>query len=148
MSVQTKSNSIRRATGTNGQFLFVYGTLMRGQRLHRYLKSKGSVEYVGPGKIRAELYRPHGRRYPGAVRTRADRYVHGELYMLRNPSQTLKAIDKLEGLEDGLFIRQTVDVWRGSQKISAWTYLYNRSLANAEHISSGNFLKRSVRTTS
>ena len=146
--MQAKLNSIRRATRRNVQFLFVYGTLMRGQRLHGHLKSRGSVEYVGPGRIRAKLYRPHGRRYPGAVRTRADRYVHGELYKLHEPSQTLKTIDKLEGLEDGLFVREIVDVGQGSQKITAWTYLYNRPLSNAEHISSGDFLRRKIRTTS
>ena len=124
--------------------LFVYGTLMRGQRLHRRLEPQSAIEYLGTGRIRAELYRPYRRRYPGAVRTRADRYVRGELYRLHNPSETLKTVDKLEGIDEGLFVRELVDVWRGSQKLRAWAYFYNKSVADAQRISSGDFLRRDV----
>src|SRR5215469_12159549 len=66
----------------------------------RVLEGPNSVEYLGPGPIGGVLYRPRGRRYPGAVRTHADRYVHGELYKLQDPAEALKVIDKLEGINE------------------------------------------------
>jgi gamma-glutamylcyclotransferase (GGCT)/AIG2-like uncharacterized protein YtfP len=144
MRRRLNSRSASQVSTTNEGLLFVYGTLMRGQRLHRHLKSQPTIEYLGSGRIRGDLYRPHRRSYPGAVRTRAERYVHGELYRLHNPSQILRAIDKLEGLDEGLFVRRLVDVWRGSQKLKAWAYFYNKSVGNAERISSGDFLRRDI----
>jgi gamma-glutamylcyclotransferase (GGCT)/AIG2-like uncharacterized protein YtfP len=121
--------------------LFVYGTLMRGGKLHRALGSSPNVKFAGKAKIRAELYRLRGEEYPGAVRTsRLNRFVHGELYTLRNPDRMLKRIDEIEGCDEGLFKRRLVDVWRNGKKRKAWSYFYGKSVSSAEPLPHGKFL--------
>jgi gamma-glutamylcyclotransferase (GGCT)/AIG2-like uncharacterized protein YtfP len=120
--------------------LFVYGTLMRGQRLHKHLAARPGVRYVGTAKMRGELYRPLGRRYPGAVRTnRRGQHILGELYELQQPSRTLPALDRLEGCDEGLFAREKVIVSQKDKKRRAWTYLYTKPLRDAEPIQRGDF---------
>ena len=130
-----------RKSETKRTLLFVYGTLMRGGKLHRALSPSPSIKFVGKAKIRAELYRPRGEEYPGAVRTsKANRFVHGELYSLRNPDRILKRIDEIEGCDEGLFMRRLVDVWQNGKKQRAWTYLYGKSVSSAEPLPHGKFL--------
>jgi gamma-glutamylcyclotransferase (GGCT)/AIG2-like uncharacterized protein YtfP len=142
----TQNSRPKNGTGTSPVLLFVYGTLMKGQKLHHHLAAGERISYRGPGKIRAELYRLHGRSYPGAVRTsRAKEFVHGELYELTDPEETLKVIDKVEGCDEKLFVRKRVDVWHGSHKSRAWAYFYAKPLARAQHIPTGNYLQQSIR---
>src|SRR5271170_4789003 len=120
---RTMANGIGKARRpeTNKTLLFVYGTLMRGGKLHPALGALPNVRYVGKAKIRAELYRLRGVEYPGAVQTsRMNRYVHGELYSLSNPDRMLKRIDEIEGCDEGLFKRRLVDVWQNRKKHKAW----------------------------
>ena len=136
----------KNGNGSSSVLLFVYGTLMNGQRLHHRLKAQKGVSYRGAAKIRAELYRLRGRTYPGAVRTsRPKEFVHGELYELAAPEQALRAIDKIEGCDEKLFVRKRVDVWHGSHKSRAWAYFYAKPLAHAQHIPTGNYLQHAVR---
>jgi gamma-glutamylcyclotransferase (GGCT)/AIG2-like uncharacterized protein YtfP len=130
-----------RKAETKKTLLFVYGTLMRGGKLHRALASSPNVKFVGKAKIRAELYRPRGEEYPGAVRTaKPNRFVYGELYALRNPDRILKRIDEIEGCDEGLFLRRIVDVWQHGKKHRSWTYLYAKSVSSAEPLPHGKFL--------
>jgi gamma-glutamylcyclotransferase (GGCT)/AIG2-like uncharacterized protein YtfP len=121
--------------------LFVYGTLMRGGKLHHELGTSPKAKFVGKAKIRAELYRLRGQGYPGAVQTsRLNRFVHGELYALLNPDRVLKRIDEIEGCDEGLFKRRLVDVWQKGKKRQAWTYFYGKSVSSAEPLPHGKFL--------
>jgi gamma-glutamylcyclotransferase (GGCT)/AIG2-like uncharacterized protein YtfP len=130
-----------RETETKKTLLFVYGTLMRGGKLHRALGTSPNVRFAGKAKIRAELYRLQGEPYPGAVRTsKPNRFVHGELYTLRNPDPILKRIDKIEGCDEGLFERKFVDAWQHGMKRKAWTYFYGKSVSSAELLPHGKFL--------
>jgi gamma-glutamylcyclotransferase (GGCT)/AIG2-like uncharacterized protein YtfP len=130
------------------ELLFVYGTLMSGQRLHKHLSARAGVRYMGAARMRGELYRPLGRRYPGAVRTgRKGRLILGELYELRQPAQTLPALDRLEGCDEGLFTREKVLVSHKAKRRRAWTYLYAKPLANAEPIHQGNFAQYAASTS-
>jgi gamma-glutamylcyclotransferase (GGCT)/AIG2-like uncharacterized protein YtfP len=133
-SLQLKQDSERPT------LLFVYGTLMSGQRLHKHLAERPSIRYLGTARMRGELYRPVSRRYPGAVRTgRKGRHILGELYELRQPSQTFPVLDRLEGCDEGLFTREQVVVSHKARRRRAWTYLYARPLENAELIHQGSF---------
>jgi gamma-glutamylcyclotransferase (GGCT)/AIG2-like uncharacterized protein YtfP len=121
--------------------LFVYGTLMRGGKLHSALGPLPDVEFVGKAKIQGELYRLRGEKYPGAVRTsEVNRFVHGELYTLSHPDRILERIDRMEGCDEGLFKRQLVDAWMNGKKYKAWTYFYGKSVSNAEPLPDGKFL--------
>ena len=141
-SLQLKQDSQRPA------LLFVYGTLMSGQRLHKHLAQRPGVRYMGTARMRGELYRPLSRRYPGAVRTgRKDRHILGELYELRQPAQTFPVLDRLEGCDEGLFTREQVVVSQKTGRRRAWTYLYAKPLANAEPIHQGNFAQYASSTS-
>lgn len=134
------NNVDKRAPATKETLLFVYGTLMRGGRLNGELAPSRGAEFLGTGKIRAELYRLQGESYPGAVRTsKPNRFVHGELYGLSNPEHVLERLDKIEGCDEGLFNRRLVDVWQNGKKRKAWTYFYGKSVSSAEPVPHGKF---------
>jgi gamma-glutamylcyclotransferase (GGCT)/AIG2-like uncharacterized protein YtfP len=122
------------------EFLFVYGTLMRGGRLHGLLGDSPNVKFVGEAKIRAELYRPRGEDYPAAVSTSsADRFVFGELYALLAADLLLKRLDQVEACDEGLYVRRRVNTIQDRKKQKAWVYLYAQSVADAEPIPDGRF---------
>jgi gamma-glutamylcyclotransferase (GGCT)/AIG2-like uncharacterized protein YtfP len=116
----------------------VYGTLVRGQKLHRYLEGTPGARFVGEAKIRAQLYAIPGKGYPGAVQNGGKNgFVYGELYRLSNPGPALKLLDELEGCAEGLFKRVAVDVLFVRGKRKAWAYFYAKPLRDAEPIPSG-----------
>src|SRR6266487_1487401 len=104
-----------RAKPAPVSYLFVYGTLMQGQRLHHRLGNPGEIRFVAPAKI------------------------HGELYRMRKPDRTLPALDRVEGCDEGLFERRLVDVWANGTKRRAWTYLFAQPLAKAQVVPTGRF---------
>ena len=119
-------------------YLFVYGTLMRGQRSHQELVRKRDARFAGAAKIQGELYKFRNVNYPGAVPTaRPDSFVHGQLFVLRNPERTLQALDEFEGCGEGLFRRSFVNVWTQRRTVKAWTYFYARPLQQADLVPSG-----------
>lgn len=105
--------------------LFVYGTLRSefdnsGARL---LRSQAVLlrRTTVPGSI----YRI--RHYPG-FRFEPQGEVHGELYQLKWPAETLTALDIYEGPD---FKRV---IWSG-----AWIYCYQHTPPESQRISSGDF---------
>ncbi len=124
--------------------VFVYGTLMRGGRLHRHLDRAGA-KFVANAKIRGQLYFLHGRYYPAAIPAgQRGRFVFGELYRLHNPTKGLRLLDEVEGCDEGLFQRRLVDVWADGQRLKAWTYFYARRLERARIIPTGAYRRRTA----
>ena len=98
-------------------------------------------EFGGEATIRGDLYFLRGGQFPGALTTsRPDRFVHGELYVLRDPNRMLARIDEIEGCDQGLFERTRVDVWQNGKQHKAWTYFYRGSVSSAELLPHGKFL--------
>jgi gamma-glutamylcyclotransferase (GGCT)/AIG2-like uncharacterized protein YtfP len=125
---------------TNGdisRLVFVYGTLMRGYKLHQYLERDGAT-YIGKGRIRARLFDLPDEGFPGAIPD-PNSYTLGELYSLKNSHETLLQLDQLEGCDEGLFERELVDVWRNASRQKAWTYFYKRPLNGAREIPAGDY---------
>ena len=118
--------------------LFVYGTLKQGGQLHHELISLGA-RFISPARTQGELFRIKGESWPGAFPTASQDYVHGELYKMGKPAETLKRLDEVEECERGLFVRKLVDVWAGNRKMKAWVYFFNRKKAKAARIAGGNF---------
>lgn len=130
----------RRPIAPRNGYVFVYGTLKQGQRLHRHLGKPSEVQFVGSAKIRAELYRLPARRYPAAIASpRSQRFVFGELYRMSDPERTLNSLDKVEGCDEGLFERKLADVWVRGKKKRAWTYFFTQPLVKAEIVPTGRF---------
>jgi gamma-glutamylcyclotransferase (GGCT)/AIG2-like uncharacterized protein YtfP len=122
----------------DGALLFVYGTLRAasGHPMHRKLRAV--ADFVGAGTFRGRLYDLGA--FPGAVasRSNADRIL-GEIYRLREPARTLRALD---AYEDKAFRRAKVVVRRVDGETSrCWIYLYGRPLTRFPRIASGNFIK-------
>lgn len=120
-----------------GHYVFVYGTLKKGEKFHRELSKEPGVRFAGEARIRARLYELPGEGYPGAIPTTENSYVHGQLFSIEKPLKTLKALDEFEGVEDGLFQRKKVDVWRGRKRTKAWAYFYTRPVDGAILLSNG-----------
>ena len=126
------------------EYLFVYGTLRRDYDLK--LKSKVShlLQYAGQGKIGASLY--DLGRYPGAVRDGKGAEVIGDLFLLSDPDQVLKILDKYEGLsapddKTAEFVRQKTSVrMRSGGRKKAWIYWYNFDPKNKKKIRYKNYL--------
>ena len=121
------------------KLLFAYGTLKRRGRLHGQLRSQGA-RYRGRARIRGRLFQINGASYPGAVPTRANDFISGELYELEVPAEALKKIDKLEGCDQGLFVRKLVGAWvEHDRKVRAWAYFYARPLRKSRALPGGRF---------
>ena len=104
--------------------IFVYGTLKRGGSNHFFLRGQkflGNARTV-PGFTLYSL-----GDYPGMVRAPSDTVgVTGELWSVDDAC--LAELDRLEGLDEGLYER--IDVLLAPNTIagSAQTYLYLRQL--------------------
>ena len=101
-------------------FLFVYGTLRRGQGLHVELLQT-RAEFVGEAWMPGTLYDLGW--YPGAV-AEGDQVISGELYRLPEPRSALRSLDAVEG---GEFRRVAVRVRLadgGTRR--AWVYLLKK----------------------
>lgn len=99
--------------------VFVYGTLMRGQRANHMLRD---CQYAGEYTLRGYAMYDLGR-YPGICPCR-DGQVFGELYYV--DSQTLAAMDEYEG-NGSLYHRTDVTVIRDSDTRTAQVYVYAHS---------------------
>lgn len=120
------------------QYLFVYGTLKRGGKSHKELRKENGIRFSSSARIRADLYRLNGEEYPGAVLTSVPkRFVKGDLFILQDPEKTLRDLDEFEGVDEGLFRRELVDVWARGRRVKAWAYLYARPLSGANLIRTG-----------
>lgn len=102
--------------------VFVYGTLKRGGSNHAFLAGQqflGAVRTV-PGVTLYSL-----GEYPGMVRAPGDTDgVTGELW--RVDDDCLAELDRLEGLDEGLYARIDVLLAPNPHAGSAQTYLYLR----------------------
>ena len=118
--------------------LFVYGTLMSGGENHRLLARR--AELIGPGQVRGRLFVVD--YFPGLVDSDDPaKTVAGEVWRLDEPD-VLRELDELEGCAESppLFVRASRSVAvDGDGTLSAWVYLYARSIAGLRPIPSGDW---------
>lgn len=113
--------------------VFVYGTLKRGGSNHAFLAGQtflGEARTV-PGFT---LYQLQG--YPGMVasKTPAPESVTGEVWSV--DAATLIALDRLEGIAEGLYRRERIQLLPPFADLAVETYLYARSVAGATELGS------------
>ena len=111
--------------------LFVYGTLMRGFRLHALLA--GRADSVGDGEVAGLLF--DLGRYPAALRDGGG-VIRGEVYRLRDPG-LWEALDSAEGNQ---YHRGEVGVRlaRG-RRVTAYIYWYVKPVGLAVPIPGGDY---------
>lgn len=125
--------------------LFVYGTLMRGFDHPMAELLSRSADFLGPARCQGRLYLV--KHYPGLVLSEdASDVVFGELVRLRTPQASLATLDEYEGcgpsVAQPLYLRQLLPVTPDDgTRSEAWTYVYNRPVAQLKQIVSGRFLK-------
>jgi len=127
------------------QYLFVYGTLLKGadNMMSSYLKSKST--FYQDGRMPGSLYKVDF--YPGAVQEyESGRMILGELYQLHEPEKVFEVLDTYEGYdpqqpEQSLFVRQQAEVYAGDQPLTSWVYVYNLPTDELLLIESGDFLR-------
>lgn len=125
--------------------LFVYGTLRAGleNRSARLLPESASLS--GAAKVRGRLFLIAG--YPGAVASAAEsEWVFGEVWTLRQPAETLRALDEYEGCgplspEPHEFTRARTLAYADSGILTAWIYWYNFDPNGKPLIRGGDFAK-------
>ena len=103
--------------------LFVYGTLMSGQKRFNQLESFVLSQH--DATVRGHLHHLGG--YPGMKL--GDGAVHGQLMELENVEACLERMDSIEGFlgfgrYDSLFDRTIVRVETEQGHVWAWTYVY------------------------
>lgn len=125
------------------EYLFVYGTLMKGFTNPFAEKLNKLSVFVGNGSFPGLLYQVDW--YPGAVYSeKSDFAVFGEIYKMQNPPELLKELDEYEDVfEDesvSLYVRRAIPIKTENQKfLDCWVYLYNQPVADLALIESGNF---------
>jgi gamma-glutamylcyclotransferase (GGCT)/AIG2-like uncharacterized protein YtfP len=111
--------------------LFVYGTLMRGFRLHHLLAER--AEYVGDGEVQGLLFDLGS--YPAAVRGEG-RGIRGEVYRLLHPD-LWGTLDSAEGSQ---YHRGEVGVrMLSGEALTASMYWYVGPLGGAVPIPGGDY---------
>ncbi len=100
--------------------VFVYGTLMKGQRAAHML---GDCIYKGRHVLKDHALYDLGD-YPGIVGQKGESII-GELYAIEK--SRVAELDRYEG-EGQLYIRKKVTVSNGAENTEAFAYIYNQSL--------------------
>ena len=127
------------------EFLFVYGTLHRGQPLHPYLAGSRTL-FVGEGVIPGRLFDLGD--YPAAIAdSKRFSTIRGEVHELLAPDEILPVLDEVEGFDPqrpgkSLFERvEATVVLEDGRTLRAWVYFYRRSLLGATEIPNGDYIR-------
>ncbi len=127
------------------QYLFVYGTLMRGfdNRYAQLLHT--NANFIGEGRLKGRLY--DLGPYPVAVYDAHDNTeIIGEVYELTSDA-ILAQLDEYEEYgpqfpQPNEYVRINVPVKSGTKIIDCFFYQYNRSTDGLRQIMSGSYLNR------
>ncbi len=104
--------------------IFVYGTLKRGGRNHRYLAGQ---QFLGEARTTAGYTLYSLGDYPGMVRVPNDQAeVTGEVWAVDTAG--LAGLDQLEGVNEGLYERVGLKLAPPFADDPVETYLYLHSL--------------------
>lgn len=126
-------------------YVFVYGTLMKGEQRFNHPAIIPFRSGIKEGHIiGAELYDLGD--YPGMVLTgNKDAIVYGEVQEFISIERIIKILDRLErfnptDLKSSLFRREEVNViLEDGKELRAYAYIYNQPIKNAKKIPSGRW---------
>ncbi|MEK7406251.1 MAG: gamma-glutamylcyclotransferase family protein, partial [Acidobacteriota bacterium] len=125
--------------------LFVYGTLRRGVDNHFARILSDHATLIGPATMQGRLYAVDS--FPGMILSQdPEERVKGEVYRLRNPSDTLPVLDGYEGCGPHYsppyeFDRVlSVATLEDGRAMECWVYVYRGRPAEEKRIPSGDYL--------
>lgn len=122
-------------------YIFIYGTLLPGLRLHPHMRT-GSM--IAAAQCHAYLY--DLGEYPGMVRSVLGdpSCVKGEVYTV--DESLLNQLDELEGVVSGddaasLYLRQRILLEKPAElkSVEVWSYFYNRPVQGCPRVHSGDY---------
>lgn len=99
--------------------VFVYGTLKRGGSNHRFLAGQ---RFVGAARTRPRFRLVLLDGYPGMIESAPGLAVEGELWEV--DAACLAELDRLEGVDEGLYARVPVGLAEPHASRAAEAYLY------------------------
>ncbi len=112
------------------EYLFVYGTLMKGCPAHDLLGDSIFVSRAITSERHTlyEITSPYGDRYPALLLNGGEHYVIGELYLVS--PKMLDKLDFYEGVLEGDYIRTKIKVKRLDigKDVEAYVYAINPNL--------------------
>jgi len=115
---------------TDKNLLFVYGTLKRTYTNHHFLADQ---EFIGEARTAPGFRLFDLGGYPGLAPHTADRDgVVGEVWSV--DPEALARLDVLEGLAEGLYRREAVQIMAPYADRRIEAYFYNRSLKGRPEI--------------
>ena len=114
-------------------FVFVYGTLMRGLPAAGLLDDLGA-EFVDLGHVHGRLYVSD---FPRLV-AGSDDVVRGEIYRFAEPERALAALDKFER-EGDFYTRTLFEVTSSRGTLDAWGYVSQEIPPGASWVVDGNY---------
>ncbi len=140
-SVAFERAAAGHAAAPSPAHLFVYGTLMTGERSHHFL-TQHRARLVGRGQTRGVLY--DIGPYPGL--RRGQRTVQGEVFEIASAT-IFDALDPWEdfegyGLPGSVYWRVLAEVEVAGRALTAWTYRYEQEPAGARIVPSGDWRRR------
>ena len=118
--------NLPRKADDERHLVFVYGTLMRGCTNHKYMAGQA---FLGEART-VPGYRLHRiSDYPGLIAAHdASTSVHGELWSVDRSG--LQDLHRLEGVAQGLYRFEPIDLKPPHDQTKVWTYIYCRSTVN------------------
>lgn len=121
-----RSQELANGLGSAG-FVFVYGTLKRGGRLHEMLLEGVGTRYEGDDRVTGFTLRVHnGGGFPAAVPA-AGAEITGEVYAL--DECTLAVLDRIEGADrpegSRMYRREEITTVAGRR---VWVYVWDAPL--------------------
>lgn len=131
--------------------LFVYGSLRSGFRSPAYEYISRHFDLMGEAKVKGVLFDMGG--YPAAQPTEAERYIIGELYSARHPSEldwAIGQLDDYEGVnaepgEQSSYTRSLTTVYMKDKEYLSWIYWYTGEVTGRPEIISGDVLEYAKR---
>ena len=122
------------------KYVFVYGTLKKGYRLHQYLQKS---TFIGEGILENHIMYVLGW-YPGVVKSKSGS-VLGEVYQIDQP--TLDILDDVEA--NGILFQRKPEIItlieaypqhiKKTCSIEAWVYKYLGDVGSFKILESGKF---------
>ena len=128
---------------TGSDYLFTYGTLMKGYENPLADQLKSQSTFIGYAHMAGLIYLVSW--YPGAIYLPdSDQKVKGEVYKISDNKSLLPLLDEYEDVFEGetssLYLRKVIPVYFESGDIlNCWTYLYNQPVSELTRIEDGNF---------
>ena len=127
--------------------LFVYGSLRSGFRNPAYQYLARYFQLLGDATVKGKLY--DMGEYAAAVATDEERFIHGELYQIKEPLEfdwAIAQLDDYEGVnvevgEQQLYKREVVNAYLNNKPTQAWIYWFNGDTEGKPEVMSGDMIE-------